>query len=138
MRLLVVSASPPESSRSRPSQRRMAAQPPGPGLPEQAPSVWTSTTTSSSGSGESIGRDSLDAAVEAELAQVLARVLGLDQGALDLMQPVVEPCHQEAERRPPGEDRQGVQLGPREWPARPVALEQRLGLGDVERQVALE
>src|SRR3954453_21801813 len=97
MRLLVVSASPPESSRSRPSQRRMAAQPPGPGLPEQAPSVWTSTTPLS-GSGEAIGRDPLDAAVETELAQVLARVLGLDQGALDLVQPVVEPRHQEAER----------------------------------------
>src|SRR3954454_7977283 len=118
MRLLVVSGSPPESSRSRPSQRRMAAQPPGPGLPEQAPSVWTSTTPSSD-SGEAIGRDPLDAAVEAELAQVLARVLGFDQGALDLMQPVVEPRHQEAERRPPGEDRQGVQLGPRERAARP-------------------
>src|SRR3954454_11491141 len=120
MRLLVVSASPPESSRSRPSQRRMAPQPPGPGLPEQAPSVWTSTTTTpSSGSGEAIGRDPLDAAVEAELAQVLARVLGLDQGALDLVQPVVEPRHQEAERRPPGEDRQGVHLRLRERAARP-------------------
>src|SRR3954447_24865944 len=106
MRLLVVSASPPESSRSRPSQRRIAAQPPGPGFPEQAPSVWTSTTTPSSGSGEAIGRDPLDATVEAELAQVLARVFGLDQRPLDLVQPVVEPRHQEAERRPPREHRQ--------------------------------
>src|SRR3954471_11278433 len=129
MRLLVVSGSPPESSRSRPSQRRIAAQPPGPGLPEQAPSVWTSTTTLS-GSGEAIGRDPLDAAVETELAQVLARVLGLDQRALDLVQRVVEPRHQEAERRPPGEDRQGVHLRLRERQARPVALEQRLCLRD--------
>src|SRR3954467_13171790 len=132
MRLLVVSGSPPESSRSRPSQRRIAAQPPGPGLPEQAPSVWTSTTTSSSGSGEAIGRDPLDAAVEAELAQVLARVLGLHQGTLDLVEPVVEPRHQEAERGAAGEDREGVELRSREGAARPVALEQRLRLRDVE------
>src|SRR4051794_41393107 len=42
IRLLVVSGSPPESSRSWPFQRRMAPQPPGPGLPEQAPSVQIS------------------------------------------------------------------------------------------------
>ena len=44
MRLLVVSASPPDSSRSWPFQRRMAPQPPGPGLPEQAPSVHSSSS----------------------------------------------------------------------------------------------
>src|SRR6266850_67249 len=40
MRWLVVGFSPPESSSSRPSSMRMAPQPPGPGLPEQAPSVY--------------------------------------------------------------------------------------------------
>ena len=39
MRLLVVLASPPESSFSWPLYVNIAAQPPGPGLPEQAPSV---------------------------------------------------------------------------------------------------
>jgi hypothetical protein len=48
MRLLVVSASPPESSRSWPFQIRIAPQPPGPGLPEQAPSVHSSTTSATS------------------------------------------------------------------------------------------
>jgi len=38
MRLLVVAASPPDSSFSCAPERRIAAQPPGPGLPEQAPS----------------------------------------------------------------------------------------------------
>src|SRR5882724_12143808 len=40
MRWLVVGFSPPESSFSRPSSMRTAPQPPGPGLPEQAPSVY--------------------------------------------------------------------------------------------------
>jgi len=39
MRWLVVWDSPPDSSISLPSSMRMAAQPPGPGLPLQAPSV---------------------------------------------------------------------------------------------------
>ena len=47
MRLLVVSGSPPDSSRSWSSQRRIAPQPPGPGFPEQAPSVHSSTVSAS-------------------------------------------------------------------------------------------
>jgi hypothetical protein len=39
IRLFVVTGSPPEISFSRPLKRRTAAQPPGPGFPEQAPSV---------------------------------------------------------------------------------------------------
>ena len=39
MRLLVVDSSPPEIIFSAPLYSRIAAQPPGPGLPEQAPSV---------------------------------------------------------------------------------------------------
>src|SRR5688572_20123682 len=46
MRLLVVAASPPYSSFSVPLARSSAPQPPGPGLPRQAPSVWISTTGS--------------------------------------------------------------------------------------------
>ena len=43
MRLLVVWASPPESSFLNFPYWRMAPQPPGPGLPEQAPSVYMVT-----------------------------------------------------------------------------------------------
>jgi hypothetical protein len=39
MRWLVVTASPPEMTRSLSPSMMMAAQPPGPGLPVQAPSV---------------------------------------------------------------------------------------------------
>src|SRR5215217_6166298 len=44
IRLLVVSASPPESSRSFSPMRRSTPQPPGPGLPRHAPSVNISTS----------------------------------------------------------------------------------------------
>lgn len=45
IRLFVVCGSPPLSSTSDPlaGWRRMYAQPPGPGFPEQAPSVYNST-----------------------------------------------------------------------------------------------
>src|SRR5690606_36679478 len=50
MRLLVVSASPPLNSlRCRPNCR-MAPQPPGSGLPEQAPSIRMTTRSVTSGS----------------------------------------------------------------------------------------
>src|SRR5215469_17094645 len=97
MRLLVVAGSPPESSRSRlepfePAKRRIAAQPPGPGLPLQAPSVKISTcglsvTTRRS---QSVILERCHAAVEAELRQVLLRVLAFDQGVGRCVHPVVE------------------------------------------------
>src|SRR5580704_14887274 len=43
IRLLVVWVSPPLISRRRPPHSRIAPQPPGPGLPEQAPSVCITT-----------------------------------------------------------------------------------------------
>src|SRR3954471_16682145 len=46
MRLLVVSGSPPASSRSLLPVRSSTAQPPGPGLPRHAPSVNISTSGS--------------------------------------------------------------------------------------------
>src|SRR5258706_12794286 len=46
MRLLVVAAAPPQSSFSFPLKRRIAPQPPGPGLPRHAPSVKISTASS--------------------------------------------------------------------------------------------
>jgi hypothetical protein len=39
MRWFVVSRSPPQTSRSAPPSMTSAAQPPGPGFPEHAPSV---------------------------------------------------------------------------------------------------
>src|SRR6476619_1902388 len=47
IRLLVVSGSPPDSSRSLPPVRRSTPQPPGPGLPRHAPSVNISISGSS-------------------------------------------------------------------------------------------
>src|SRR3954462_13322660 len=44
MRLLVVSGSPPASSRSLSPMRSSTPQPPGPGLPRHAPSVNISTS----------------------------------------------------------------------------------------------
>src|SRR5881394_1269004 len=46
IRLLVVSGSPPDSSRSFSPMRSSTPQPPGPGLPRQAPSVNSSTSGS--------------------------------------------------------------------------------------------
>src|SRR6476620_12002083 len=47
MRLLVVKASPPDSSRSLSPMRKSTPQPPGPGLPRHEPSVNISTLGSS-------------------------------------------------------------------------------------------
>ena len=49
MRLLVVAGSAPDSSRSTPRNRRIAAQPPGPGFGLQPPSVQISTTSEPAG-----------------------------------------------------------------------------------------
>src|SRR3954468_19437159 len=51
IRLLVVSGSPPDSSLSLAPERITAPQPPGPGLPLQAPSVKISTVGNGSGGG---------------------------------------------------------------------------------------
>src|SRR5712691_9323628 len=92
IRLLVVSFSPPAISLSTPPKRRMAPQPPGPGLPLQAPSVKIST----SGIDAIAGRAG-DAAVKAQLFQIFDRVLGADQGTRGLVQPVIEPGQQKTQ-----------------------------------------
>src|SRR5690554_3880313 len=69
MRLLVVSSAPPHSSLVLSPYCRMAPQPPGPGLPEQAPSVWMITVSV-------IGPRPV---VDMELADQPTR-LGLDMG----------------------------------------------------------
>src|SRR4051794_29943481 len=57
MRLLVVSGSPPASSRSLSPMRSSTAQPPGPGFPRHAPSVNISTSGSSLTSGDELARE---------------------------------------------------------------------------------
>src|SRR5690242_15764149 len=63
IRLLVVSGSPPETSRSLSPVRRSAAQPPGPGFPRHAPSVNISTSGSSLTSGNELARELEDHAL---------------------------------------------------------------------------
>src|SRR5690606_18189839 len=96
MRLLVVAGSPPESSFSVVPSRSRAAQPPGPGLPRQAPSVKISTASSLMNSAfDPVGRGAQHLAVEFQFLPVFQRVLRLDQRAGHLVEPVVEPCEQE-------------------------------------------
>src|SRR5579883_2360501 len=77
IRLLVVAGSPPESSRSTPRKRRIAAQPPGPGLGLQPPSVQISTTWAPSS--EAIGPLVPRLQVKAQPAQIFERVLARHQ-----------------------------------------------------------
>src|SRR5439155_20599074 len=101
MRLLVVSASPPAISFSTPRKRSTAPHPPGPGLPLQAPSVKISTPDRAEGGLsdiDTIGARPGDPAVKAQLFEIFELVLGAHQGALGLVQPIVEPGQQEAQR----------------------------------------
>src|SRR5712691_7879814 len=93
MRLLVVGASPPAISFSTPRKRSTAPHPPGPGLPLHAPSVKISTSGV-----DAIGARPGDAAMKAQLFEVFERVLGAHQGALGLVQPVIEPGQEETQR----------------------------------------
>ena len=86
-------------------QTRIAPQPPGPGLPEQAPSVKITTLPLIADQGH-IRRASRTRVVEAQLAQIFERVLGLHQRARRHVQPVDEPRQQEAQRRAAGQQRQ--------------------------------
>src|ERR1700730_2639899 len=99
MRLLVVTGSLPASSFSTSPKRRIAPQPPGPGLPLQAPSVKISTPGPAGvrlSGVDAIGRRLGDAAMETQLSQVFERILRPHQRALRLVQPVVEPGQEEA------------------------------------------
>src|SRR3979411_399357 len=94
MRLLVVWGSPPLSSLTRSPKARIAPQPPGPGLPEQAPSVWMTTCGSLK-----IGCPSVslvdpviahtgDGLMESQLAEIFQRVLPPNQCGAALVEPV--------------------------------------------------
>src|SRR5437868_14061004 len=74
IRLLVVSGSPPDSSRSLSPMRSNTPQPPGPGLPRHAPSVKISTCTNSLTSGDELARQLEDHALGRMVGLVLANV----------------------------------------------------------------
>src|SRR5258708_24885947 len=74
IRLLVVSGSPPDSSRSLPPMRRSTPQPPGPGLPRHAPSVNISTSGSSLTSGDKLARKLEDHALRGMVGHLLAHI----------------------------------------------------------------
>src|SRR3954469_7646978 len=103
MRLLVVSASPPEISRSFSPMRRSAAQPPGPGLPRQAPSVNISTSGTSLTSGNELARKLEDHALGRVVGLLLGHVEPLPQGFDDL-------AHQHLRGRSAGGDADGARL----------------------------
>src|SRR4051812_13424741 len=83
MRLLVVRDSPPDSSFSCGPERMIAPQPPGPGLPLQAPSVKISTSVNvGSGGLEAVGEledHSLDDALALDLGDVEMLAQAIDQ-----------------------------------------------------------
>src|SRR6202043_505569 len=90
MRLLVVWASPPLSSLTWSPDSRIAPQPPGPGLPEQAPSVWMTTLGISAMSVlQPIVAIGLHPPVKSELAEIFIRVLELHQRVLVRVKPVI-------------------------------------------------
>src|SRR5713226_8562869 len=161
MRLLVVCASPPLSSFWWSPKASTAPQPPGPGLPEQAPSVWT-TTCGSLMARDPAGklarrRSRVDFAaaetcssvdpvvthaghrlVEAELAVIFQRVLRPHQRARRHVEPVDQPRQQKAQGRAAGEQRQRLALVVGERPYRRVGLQQALALGHIVRMVGFE
>src|SRR3546814_2690623 len=111
MRLLVVAGLAPLISSSLLPNRSRAAQPPGPGLPRQAPSVKISTRSPGSPLISAMTASALDAiggraahlAMEFQLLPVFQRVLWLDHGAGHLVEPVIPPGQQKAQGRAAGE-----------------------------------
>src|ERR1700731_3013635 len=94
MRLLVVWGSPPLSSLTRSPKARIAPQPPGPGLPEQAPSVWITTCGSLTlrcplvSCVDPVVAYAVDGLVETQLAEIFQRVLAPHQCGAALVEPI--------------------------------------------------
>src|SRR6266704_2406648 len=131
MRLLVVWASPPLSSRVWPPHCRIAPQPPGPGLPEQAPSVWTTTRPFPRPSVNAVIPCAHNGLVEAQLAIIFERVLRFDQCARRHLKPVDQPGQEETQRRAAAQRRQHRNLAHRELACPYVAMEKGASIGDV-------
>src|SRR5580693_6171741 len=92
MRLFVVNRSPPKISFSFSPMRRIAPQPPGPGLPLHAPSVKISTSGLSLmiRRSQAVIPERRRAAVETQIGEVLERILALHQRVGRRMDPVVK------------------------------------------------
>ena len=138
MRLLVVCASPPFSSFSWSPKARIAPQPPGPGLPEQAPSVWMTTCGSRHARLDAVVAHARDRLVEAQLAEIFERILRPHQRARRHVEPVDQPRQQEAQAAPRREQRQRVALRRPTAAAPRIGLQQAPALGDVVGMVGLE
>src|SRR5581483_6544115 len=101
MRLLVVCTSKPVSSFSTSPNLKIAPQPPGPGFPEQAPSVWMMTcggelTFSLPSCENAIVADRGYALMEAQLAGVFERILRAHQSALRDVEKIDQSRQQKA------------------------------------------
>src|SRR6516162_2285194 len=144
MRLLVVCGSPPLSSLRCEPKARIAPHPPGPGLPEQAPSVWMTTCGSLTAAAsarslvEPVVAHAGDGLVEAQLAEIFDRILAPHQRRPALVEPIDQPRQQEAQRRPARQYRQRLPLRARERSHRRIGLQQRAPLGDVVGMIRLE
>src|SRR6516165_4188786 len=136
MRLLVVSGSKPPKSFSLPRYCRIAAHPPGPGLPRQAPSVKTSTSDSSDI--EAVPARVGNGAVEPQLTQIFERVLRPDQCPRRWIEPIEEPRQQKAQRAPACEHRQRREFARRERPLSSITVEQQSRLRHVEAVISFE
>src|SRR5215468_5838509 len=114
----------------------MAAHPPGPGFPRQAPSVNRSTSDSSGI--ETISARIGNPAVKPQLAEVLARVLRADQRPGRLVEPIEQPGQEKAQCGAARQQRQRRALLRGERPMPPIALQQLPGLGHIEAAIGLE
>src|SRR5437870_2624405 len=111
----------------------MAAHPPGPGFPRQAPSVNTSTSDSSGT--ETIAAWVGNPAVKPQLAEILARILRADQRSCRLVEPIEEPGQQKAQRGTAREQRQCGAFGRDQRPLPLIAVEQQARLGHIEAAI---
>src|SRR5437667_4888444 len=101
----------------------MAAHPPGPGFPRQAPSVNTSTSDSSGI--ETIAAWVDNPAVEPQLAEILARVLRADQRPRRLVEPIEQPGQEKAQCGTARQQRQRRAFLRGQRPLPPIAVEQQ-------------
>src|SRR6266702_3520627 len=140
MRLFVVMTSKPDSSFSVSPKRRMAPQPPGPGLPLHAPSVKMSTIGRPAPpiSRQPVIARSADAAMKAQFLQVLQRVLRPHHRPRRLVEPIVEPRQKEAQCATAREERQRGELGGADRPHGAIIRQQQPRFGDIEAAITLE